>query len=144
MWSLLCSFFFFQGSQAFTAREHSDTGRGASRLSVYSLSTHSPGLPLMAARFCPPSLSVLSSWSELVCVWVCVLGWTGGGFYSLPALMLLEIRMLTQSLIWLHRSRPSQRNHINTNSVRYKPGSSLYPPLRFLHLLLCQCWFKFE
>lgn len=45
--------------------------------------------------------------------------------------MLLEIRMLTQSLIWLHRSQPSQWNHINTNNVRYKLCSSLYPSLSF-------------
>ncbi len=60
---------------------------------------------------------------------VCDHGWTGRGFYSLAALMLLEIRMLTQSLIWLHRSQPSQWNHINTNNVRYKLCSSLYPSL---------------
>ena len=78
------------------------------------------------------SPSILSSLSEVVCMCVsrvCVHGWTGRGFYSLAALMLLEIRMLTQSLIWLHRSQPWQWNHINTNNVRYKLCNSLYPSL---------------
>ncbi len=60
-------------------------------------------------------------------VCVCVHGWTGRGFYSLAALMLLEIRMLTQSPIWLHRSQRWQWNHINTNNVRYKLCSSSHP-----------------
>lgn len=76
-----------------------------------------------------------------LCLRVRVHGWTV--FYSLAALMLLEIRMLTQSLICLHRSHPSQRNHSNSN-VRYKLCSSLHPLALFLHLLLCQCWFRFE
>ena len=58
---------------------------------------------------------------------VCVHGWTGDAFYSLALLMLLEIRMLTHSSIWLHRSTPWHCNRINVNDVRYKPCSSLYP-----------------
>lgn len=76
----------------------------------------------------PGVQSILSAWSVLECV--CVHGWTGEGLYSLAALMLLEIRMLTHSYIWLHRSAPWHRNRINVNDVRYKPRSSRYP----LHL----------
>lgn len=101
------------------------SGMGSSGLSGYSLSTHNTGLPLMAASVL--SICLIIS----ICARVCVHGWTGRGFYSLAALMLLEIRMLTQSLIWLHRSHPSQWNHINTNNVRYKLRSSLYPSLSF-------------
>ena len=108
-----------------------ESGTGSSRLSGYSLSTHNTGLPLMAPRVLSVCLILLIC--ACVCVWVCVCahGWTGRGFYSLAAVMLLEIRMLTQSLIWLHRSHPSQWNHINTNNVRYKLCSSLYPSLSF-------------
>lgn len=60
---------------------------------------------------------------------VCVHGWAGDGFYSLAALMLLQIRMLTNSSIWLHRSTLWHCNRINVNDVRYKPCSSRYPPI---------------
>ena len=87
----------------------------------YRSSSNGSSCPLRLAY--PPDLRSL--------VRVCVHGWTSRGFYSLAALMLLEIRMLTQSLIWLHRSQPSWWNHINTNNVRYTLCSSLYPPPPF-------------
>lgn len=55
--------------------------------------------------------------------------------------MLLEIRMLTQSFIWLHRSKPWEWNHINTNNVRYKVCSSLYlSPPSFLFSFFYTCF----
>lgn len=90
------------------------TCMGSSGLSGYALSAHNAGIPLMAP--CVPSVCLIIL--IYACVRVCVHSWTGGGFYSLAALMLLEIRMLTQSLIWLHRSQPLRWNHINTNNVR--------------------------
>lgn len=73
----------------------------------------------------PRVLSCLSYPPDLC---VCVCSWLNCFFFhSLAALMLLEIRMLTQSLIWLHRSQPSLRNDINTN-VGYKLCSSLFTP----------------
>lgn len=93
----------------------------------YRASSNGSSCPLRLSYHLDLCLCVL----VCVCERVCVHGWTGRGFYSLAALMLLEIRMLTQSLIWLHRSQPSQWNHINTNNVRYKLCSSLHPSLSF-------------